>query len=54
MQQERKDCVWCGSELTAKAKTRHEPHFCPACDDIYEMESHLSLHPMEIRQPHND
>ncbi len=54
MEQHRKDCVWCGSEVNSKAESHPEPHFCPECHTIYESEGHRSLHPVEMRQPHND
>lgn len=52
---ERKDCVWCGSELAAKeSEHRHEPHFCSDCHSIFETEAHRPMNAVEIRHPHND
>lgn len=55
MQEDRKDCVWCGSEMKTESETdNHKPHFCSECRTIYEVEGYRPLFTTEIRHPHND
>lgn len=45
-------CAWCGTDI--EETEGHDSWFCPECQQTYDEEKQLSLHPVEVRMPHND